>query len=90
MFFTSVVQSKRNGWWPKPLISFVRVYINKPEQYIEIPYLLLMESGQLCVKNNILQCTIGIAVGRGVGGHFPPPPPPTHTHTHTLFEILRL
>ena len=26
----SVVQSKRNGWWPKPLLSFVRVYINKP------------------------------------------------------------
>ena len=32
VLFTSVVQGKRNGWWPKPLISFVRVYINKPEQ----------------------------------------------------------
>ena len=28
VLFSSVVQSKRNGWWPKPLITFVRVYIN--------------------------------------------------------------
>ena len=29
---TCMCFSLRNGWWPKPLISFVRVYINKPEQ----------------------------------------------------------
>ena len=40
--FTSVVQGKRNRWWPKPLGSIVRVYIAQPEQYSG-----LLESGHL-------------------------------------------